>query len=103
MLFLVFAIGLFLLARRLRPQWVAWKNRSAAERSFTVRFATFASVLAFIFLAAAVHLPPLGCVLLTVPIFLTATTLGKWWQNSRERLRRAADVDSNFERARRIN
>jgi len=30
-------------------------------------------------------------------------TLARWWQNSRERLRRKAEMDTNFGRARRIN
>jgi Flp pilus assembly protein TadB len=68
-----------------------------------MRFAIFTSLLAFIFLVAAVHLPPAGGLLLMIPIFLAATTLAKWWQSSRQRLRRAADAESNFERARRIN
>lgn len=101
--YLLAAIALYFLAKRMVPHWTAWRRRSAAERSFAMRFMTFACLLTFIFLVAALHLPPLGCVILMVPIFLTGMTLSRWWQNSRERLRRQAEEASSFERARRIN
>jgi|GEM_PF-4958626 len=101
----LFAIALlwFFLPRLMRL-YMGWKAQSAAERSFAMRFTIFSWVLAFVFLAAFFFLPQARYrLLLAVPIFLVGATLAKWWQTSRERLRRQAEVDENFARARRIN
>ncbi len=103
MLYVFAAVGLYLLARRLVPRWSAWKKRSAAERSFDIRFTIFAWTLAFIFIGAILFLPNKGRVLMLVPVFLTGMSLARWWQHSRERLRREAEAETDFARARRIN
>ena len=103
MVYVFAAVGFFLLARRLVPRWTAWRKRSEAERSFAVRFTIFSWLLAFVFVLAILLLPNKGRVLMLVPVFLVGMTLAKWWQNTRERLRREAAATSDFERARRIN
>lgn len=103
MFYFIAAVGLWLLLPRLVRRMKAWKNQSEAERSFMIRFTIFSWVLAFIFVGAILFLPNKGRVLMLVPIFLAGTTLARWWTNSRERLRRKAEMDTNFGRARRIN
>ena len=104
MIYLFAALGLYLLAKRVvMPRWVAWRTRNAAERSLAMRFTIFSWLLAFIFIGAILFLPNKGRVLMLVPVFIAGMSLARWWQNSRERLRREAEVATNFERARRIN
>lgn len=103
MIYVLAAVGLYLLARRLVPRWTAWKKRSAAERSFVLRFTIFSWVLAFIFVTAILFLPNKGRILMLVPVFLAGMSLARWWQSSRERLRREAEEATDFARARRIN
>lgn len=103
MLYVIAAVGLYLLAKRLVPRWTAWKSRSPAERSFALRFTIFSWLMAFIFIVAILFLPNKGRVLMLIPVFLTGMSLAKWWQHTRERLRRDAEAASSFERARRIN
>jgi len=99
---ILFALLWFFVPRLVR-HYMAWKTQSAAQRSFTVRFTMFSWVLAFLFVGALLFLPNKGRVIMLVPVFLAGATLAKWWQTSRERLRREADADANFARARRIN
>ncbi|MGB8170032.1 MAG: hypothetical protein WCF18_21190 [Chthoniobacteraceae bacterium] len=103
MIYVFAAVGLYLLARRLVPRWVAWNQRSPAERSFAVRFTIFSWLLAFIFIVAILFLPNKGRILMLVPVFIAGMSLARWWQNSRERLRREAQAETDFARARRIN
>jgi Flp pilus assembly protein TadB len=103
MVYFLAAFGLYLLARRLVPRWTAWKNRSAAERSFAVRYSLFIAALGVILIVVVLHVPPLAAAMLMLPIFVIGMTLAKWWQSTRERLRRESEEASNFERARRIN
>ncbi len=103
MFYFLAAIGLFLLARRLVPHWTRWKQRSPEERSFAYRFTIFSWLLAFVFVIAILFLPNKGRILMLVPVFIAGMSLARWWQHSRERLRRAAEADTQFARARRIN
>ena len=103
MFYLLAAAALWLILPRLWRRRAAWKSQSEAERSFAVRFTIFSWLLAFIFVAAILFLPNKGRVLLLVPVFLVGMSLAKWWQHTRERLRRDAAATSSFERARRIN
>jgi Flp pilus assembly protein TadB len=103
MIYVLAAFGLYLLAKRIAPRWTAWQQRSAAERSFALRFTIFSWLLAFIFILAILFLPNKGRVLMLVPVFIVGMSLAKWWQNTRERLRRDAEAATSFERARRIN
>jgi hypothetical protein len=103
MAFLLVIALLWFFGPRLLRGYVAWKKQSVAERAFAVRFTIFSWVVAFIFIAAVLFLPNKGRIVLLVPVFVVGVTLAKWWQTSRERLRREAEVDTNFARARRIN
>ena len=80
----------------------AWKKQSEAERAFTMRFALFTWVIATLFALIFVRVPSIRLILL-LPGFVIGTMLVKWWQNSRARLRREAETETNFDRARRIN
>lgn len=103
-MFYVFAaIGLYFLARWLVPRWSLWRKRSAAEKSLAMRFTIFSWILAFVFVVAILFLPNKGRVLMLVPVFIAGMTLARWWQSSRERLRREEAEASDFARARRIN
>jgi hypothetical protein len=101
--YLVLLALLWFLLPRLVRSYAGWKARSAAERSFAVRFSIISWVLAFIFIAALLFLPNKGRIIMLVPVFLAGATLAKWWQTSRERLRQEAEGETNFARARRIN
>ena len=103
MIYVLAAFALYLLAKRVVPRWMSWKTRSPVERSFAMRFTIFSWLLAFIFIVAILFLPNKGRVLMLIPVFLAGMSLAKWWQNTRERLRRESEAASNFERARRIN
>jgi len=103
MFYLLGAIVLWLVSPALLRQFVAWKRQSEAQRSFAIRFTAFSWLLAFIFVLALIFLPNKGRVLMLVPIFLAGMTLARWWQSARERLRRRAEEESGFARARRIN
>ena len=85
------------------PRVAAWRAGSAAERAFTIRFTVFTWLIGFVFVAAFLFLPNKGRVVMMLPVFLVTVSLGKWWKNSRARLRREAAMDTNFERARRVN
>ncbi len=103
MYFLVASILLWLFWPRLRRRIVAWRQASPEERSFATRFAIFSGVMAFIFVAAILFLPNKGKVILLIPVFLVGTSLARWWENARGRRRRKTELNSNFDRARRIN
>lgn len=103
MLYVAAIVALFLLLPRLFRRWMMWRRQSPAERSFAIRFAVFMAVLAVILVVTVLHLPPLPAAMLLLPIFVTGLTLATWWQSSRERLRRRAEEEASFQRARRIN
>lgn len=100
-LLVILAIGL--VAWLVWPQIAKFRAGSPAERAFTVRFTAFTWLIAFLFAAAFIFLPNKGRILMMLPIFLVAVSLAKWWKNSRARLRREAQLDTNFGRARRVN
>lgn len=85
------------------PQIAKFRAGSAAERAFTIRFTAFTWLIGLLFVAAFIFLPNKGRVIMMLPVFLVAVSLAKWWKNSRARLRREAQLDTNFERARRVN
>lgn len=97
------ALLLALLAGIFWPQVVRWRAASAEERAFTVRFSLFICAAGFLFLGAFLLLPNKGRVVLLLPVFLIAVSLAKWWTGARARFRRAAEAQSSFERARKIN
>lgn len=100
---LIAAFAIALIAWVIWPQIVKFRAGSAAERAFTIRFTAFTWLVGFLFVAAFIFLPNKGRVVMLVPFFLVAVSLAKWWKNSRARLRREAAMDTNFQRARRIN
>lgn len=100
---LLLAVLAVLLVGVFWPGVAAWKASSAPERAFAVRFTVFAWLVGFLFVLAFLFLPNKGRIVMLLPVFLTAVSLVKWWKNSRARLRREAQLDTNFERARRVN
>jgi Na+/H+ antiporter NhaD/arsenite permease-like protein len=104
-MFPLFAVAalLWLFLPSLLRRMKAWKSQSEEERSVAIRFTIFSWVLAFIFVTAALFLPNKGRVILLLPLFLIGATLARWWQNTRDRIRRKNAMDTNFGRARRIN
>jgi Flp pilus assembly protein TadB len=103
MFYVLTAVALWLLLPRLLRKFAAWKNQSEAERSLTIRLTAFSWLLAFVFVVAIVFLPNKGRIIMLVPVFIAGTTLARWWQSSRERLRRQAEQEAGFAQARRIN
>jgi hypothetical protein len=97
------ALSLSLFAAALYPVIIGWTRAGAPERSFSIRFTIFAWLLAALAVLALVFLPNKGRVLMIIPIFLSSVALAKWWKNTRFRLRREAQLQTNFERARPIN
>jgi len=102
-MFFLAALAIALAAWVLWPQIVKFRAGSAAERAFTVRFTAFTWLIGFLFVAAFIFLPNKGRIIMMLPVFLVAVSLAKWWKNSRARLRREAELDTAFERARRVN
>jgi hypothetical protein len=100
---LVAAFAIAFVAWMAWPQIAKFRAATAAERAFTIRFTAFTWLIGVLFVLAFLFLPNKGRVVMMLPVFVVAVTLAKWWKNSRERLRRAAESDSNFHRARRIN
>jgi hypothetical protein len=103
MIYVIAAVLLWLIVPRLWRQWSNWKQMSAAERSFAIRFAAFSAVLTVILVIAMLYLPHKERALLILPLFAIGASLAKWRHSSRERLRREAEEATSFERARRIN
>ena len=103
MTLLLAALAIAVVALIVWPQIAKFRAGSAAERAFTIRFTAFTWLIAFVFAAGFIFLPNKGRVIMMLPVFLVAVSLAKWWKNSRARPRREAQLDTNFERARRVN
>lgn len=103
MFYVITAVLLWFVVPPLWRRWARWSTMTPAERSFTIRFATFGAVLAVVCAVAMLYLPHKERILLVLPLFAVGATLAKWRHNSRERLRRQAQEESSFGRARRIN
>lgn len=101
--FLLPAILIALLAFVFWPRIRKWRASTAAERTFATRFTIFTVFVGLLFILGFLFLPNKGRIVMLLPCFVVAVSLAKWWQNSRARLRREARMDTNFERARRIN
>jgi hypothetical protein len=103
MKFALAALSVFALLGAIGTQRPSRRRASAEERTFTWRFTAFVWLVVFLMLVAFVFLPNKGRVLMMLPAFLLSVSLAKWWKSSRARLRKAAERQTNFERARRVN
>jgi Na+/H+ antiporter NhaD/arsenite permease-like protein len=77
--------------------------QSEKERSVAIRFASFSWMIGFLLLVAFLFLPNKQRVLMLLPAFFAAVTLAKFWQNTRERLRKEQKERVNLERMKRVN
>ncbi len=103
MLLLVAALAIALITFVVWPRLKIWRAGTPAERAFTMRFTIFTWFIGFLFVLGFMFLPDKGRVVMLLPAFIAGVSLTKWWKKSRARLRREARMDTNFERARRIN
>jgi L-asparagine transporter-like permease len=79
------------------------RSRSEAERFFTIRISAFSWLVGFIFVFALLFLPNKQRLLLLIPIFFTAVSLGKLWRSGRARVQREQRERDALERMKRIN
>ena len=90
--------------------YIIWSTHRAVQRSSTpqekalaIRGAAVFWLLGFVFLAALIFLPNKARVLMMLPAFFVAVSLGKAWRNARERLRREEQARVDLERMKRVN
>ena len=96
----VIILALFAALRTQRP-W-QHQHRSDRERAFTVRSVAAFTLLGLVFVGAFLFLPGKARVVMTIPAFFLAVTLGKAWLNTRARLRREEAARVDFERMKRV-
>jgi len=78
-------------------------SRSAQERFFALRASIFTWFGSFLLLMALLFLPNKARVLLLIPIFFGAISVARYFQNTRERLRRQAEGQADLDRMKRVN
>lgn len=79
------------------------RSQSSAERFFAIRASAFTWLVGAALLAAFVFSPNRLRVLLLLPAFVVVLSIAKFWQKSRERLRRERQERVDFERMKRVN
>jgi fatty acid desaturase len=76
---------------------------TAREKALAIRGIAMLVVLAVVFVGALLFLPNKARVLMMLPAFFVAVTVGKAWRDSRRRLRRAEQERVDLEKMKRIN
>ena len=97
LLLFLLIFGIFSTQRTVR------RSRSEEERFFAIRISAFTWLVGLIFLLALIFLPNRQRVLLMIPIFFTAVSLGKLWRNGRARIERERVEREQLGRMKRIN
>lgn len=86
----------------LRTQRAGQAPKSDREKAFAIRTAAAGVLFALVFVALLFVLPNKGKVLMLLPAFFLALSLGKAWHATRERLRRKEQDRVDFERMKRV-
>ena len=103
MKFLTWLIALVLIAGVFSTHRSVRRSTSEAERFFSMRVALFAWISGFAIVVALLFLPNKQRILMMIPIFVFAVTLGKLWRTGRERLRREEAERGSLDRMKRVN
>ena len=78
------------------------ESRDSRERAFIIRTAMACVLFTIVCTALLLFLPNKARILMLIPAFFVAVTLGRAWYNTRARLRREAAGRVDFERMKRV-
>ena len=84
-------------------QRTAQRSGSGREKALAIRGIAVLCVLGLVFVTALIFLPNKARVLMMLPAFFVAVTIGKAWRNSRERLRRTEQQRVDLEKMKRVH
>ena len=86
----------------LRTQREVRKSKTERERVFAIRTAAASALFVVVFSALLLFLPNKARVLMLLPAFCVGVALAKAWFATRNRLRREATAEVEFERMKRV-